>query len=104
MSQKRGLFPAVLAIPDPQGVQTVIRKVPDAIVIGIIPDCIEDLSARVSGRGTGVRDTLCRASVVQKEIHAQRYYRHVVVNRKGHLEAATEETRSLILNYLLYPT
>ena len=90
--QVRGILAAgrdaILTI-DPQGARSVRQRVPDALLIFVMPPSIDDLAARLEGRGS--EDA---ASLARRRADAERWmantddYDYVIVNETGHPDDA----------------
>jgi len=75
---------------DTQGAIQVMKKFPEAEYIFILPPSLEDLEARLRGRGTETEEAIQkRLSQVKKEIEASEKFTHKVVN--DDLETAIKE-------------
>ena len=82
---------------DVQGAKQVIKKVPDALSIFIIPPSLEELERRLRGRGTDSEDKLnARLKLAQREMDEQIHYKHTVVNNK--VDDAVNEILAIIDN------
>jgi len=100
VDQIRGILAAgrdaILTI-SPKGARTVRRKVPDALLIFVMPPSIDDLTERLRGRGSE-----SEASLERRRRDAERWmaqtgdYDHVVVNETGHPEQAAEQIWEII--------
>jgi guanylate kinase len=100
IQQVRGILAAgrdaILTI-DPQGGRSVRARVPDALLIFIMPPSINDLAARLAERGS--EDA---ASLERRRADAERWmaetddYDYVIVNETGHPEAAAERIWEII--------
>ena len=100
IQQVRGILAAgrdaILTI-DPQGGRSVSARVPDALLIFIMPPSINDLAARLAERGS--EDA---ASLERRRADAERWmaetddYDYVIVNETGHPEAAAERIWEII--------
>jgi guanylate kinase len=95
IDQVRGILAAgrdaILTI-DPQGARQVRERVPDALLIFVMPPSMEDLTQRLRGRGSE-----SEASLERRRTDAERWiaqsgdYDHVVVNETGRpAEAAAQ--------------
>lgn len=73
----------VLLEIDTQGAQNVRRLFPEALLIFIKPPSLQELGARITGRGTeSARDLQTRMDCVSSELRAAEHYDHIVVNDK----------------------
>jgi guanylate kinase len=98
--QVRGILAAgrdaILTI-DPQGARAVRARVPDALLIFVMPPSMEDLEERLAGRGSEDPDSLAR-----RKRDAERWmahtedYDYVVVNETDHPEEAAEQIWEII--------
>lgn len=71
----------VLLEIDTQGAQNVRSLFRDALLIFIMPPSLQELDARIAGRGTeSARDIKTRMDCVPSELRAAEHYDHVVVN------------------------
>ncbi|HEX6128867.1 MAG TPA: guanylate kinase [Candidatus Limnocylindria bacterium] len=100
IEQVRGILAAgrdaILTI-DPQGARSVRTKVPDALLIFVMPPSLEDLAARLAGRGSESADQLAvRRRNAEAEMAASGDYDYVVVNETGHPDAAAERIWEII--------
>jgi guanylate kinase len=100
LDQIRGILragrDAILTI-DPQGAREVRRRVPDALLIFVMPPSIDVLNDRLSKRGSEDEATqaLRRHNAVD-EIAAATDYDEIVVNETGHVEEAAERIWEVI--------
>ena len=87
---------AILTI-DPQGAREVRRRVPDALLIFVMPPSIDVLNDRLSSRGSEDEATqaLRRHNAVV-EIAAANDYDEIVVNETGQVEEAAERIWDVI--------
>ena len=100
VDQIRGILAAgrdaILTI-SPQGARNVRRKVPDALLIFVMPPSMDDLTNRLRGR---VSES--EASLARRRRDAERWmtqagdFDHVVVNETGHPEQAAERIWEII--------
>jgi guanylate kinase len=100
IEQVRGILAAgrdaILTI-DPQGARSVREKVPDALLIFVMPPSIEDLADRLARRGSETDESLAR-----RRRDAERWmseadeYDYVIVNETGHPDAAVERIWEII--------
>jgi guanylate kinase len=100
LDQVRGILragrDAILTI-DPQGAREVRRRVPDALLIFVMPPSMDVLNDRLSQRGSEDEATqaLRRRNAVN-EIAAATDYDEIVVNETGHVEEAAERIWEVI--------
>jgi guanylate kinase len=86
--------PVVLEI-EVQGARQVRAALPDAVQVFIAPPSLDDLRARLEGRGTDdAREVERRLRVAEEELAAQREFGHVVVN--DDLEQALERLARIV--------
>lgn len=72
-----------------QGALQVLDKVEDVISIFIVPPSIEELEARLRGRGTENEETLQkRLAKAREELALKDHYEYVVINDEVHRAAA----------------
>jgi guanylate kinase len=100
LDQIRGILragrDAILTI-DPQGARAVRAAVPDALLIFVMPPTLEDLDARLSGRGSeDAADQALRRSNAVGEMAAAADYDRVIVNENGHAGEAAEQIWEVI--------
>jgi guanylate kinase len=100
IEQVRGILAAgrdaILTI-DPQGARSVRAKVPDALLIFVMPPSIEDLDARLAERGSEDAASLARRRrSAEVEMAASGDYDYVIVNETGHPDAAAERIWEII--------
>lgn len=64
-----------------QGCEQVVKKVPDALTIFIVPPSMEELEERIRGRGTESEEVLrSRLQKAAKEMELVDHYKYVVCN------------------------
>ena len=100
IGQVRGILSAgrdaVLTI-DPQGARSVRARVPDALLIFVMPPSIDDLAARLEGRGSEDE-----ASMARRRADAERWmantddYDYVIVNETDHPDDAADRIWEII--------
>lgn len=100
VQQVRGILAAgrdaILTI-DPQGARAVRRLVPDALLIFVMPPSLEDLDARLSGRGSESAESLAiRRRNAEREMASSDDYDYVIVNETNHPEEAAERIWEIV--------
>jgi guanylate kinase len=100
IEQVRGILAAgrdaILTI-DPQGARSVRARVPDALLIFVMPPSLEDLDSRLAGRGSeDARSLAIRRQNAEGEMAASEDYDYVIVNETGHPEAAADRIWEII--------
>jgi len=100
VQQVRGILAAgrdaILTI-DPQGARSVRQLVPDALLIFVMPPSLEDLDARLAGRGSESAESFAiRRRNAEREMAASGDYDYVIVNETDHPEEAAERIWEMI--------
>lgn len=99
-SQVRGALAAgrdVILKIDVQGAQVVKEKIPDALLVFLVPPSLEDLFTRLRNRATETADQLeLRQRNAAIELARQDDYDHVVVNETGQVERTAERIDEII--------
>lgn len=100
IEQVRGILAAgrdaILTI-DPQGARSVRARVPDALLIFVMPPSLEDLDSRLAGRGSEDADSLAvRRRNAESEMAASDDYDYVIVNETGQPDAAADRIWEII--------
>ncbi|HSM38469.1 MAG TPA: guanylate kinase [Candidatus Limnocylindrales bacterium] len=100
IQQVRGILAAgrdaILTI-DPQGARSVRSRVPDALLIFVMPPSIEDLAARLAERGSEDAASLAvRRRNAEIEMASSADYDYVIVNETGHPDAAADRIWEII--------
>ena len=100
LDQVRGILAAgrdaILTI-DPQGAREVRRRVPDALLIFVMPPSMDVLDSRLTQRGSeGAADQALRRHNAADEIAAATHYDDIVVNETGQVEAAADRIWEVI--------
>ena len=100
VQQVRGILgagrDAILTI-DPQGARSVRRLVPDALLVFVMPPSMEDLDARLAGRGSESAESFAiRRRNAEREIAASDDYDYVIVNETGRPEEAAERIWEIV--------
>jgi guanylate kinase len=87
---------AILKI-DVQGAHKVREKVPDALLIFVVPPSLEALEARLVGRSTeSPADLERRRRDAAYELSRQADYDHVVVNETDQIDSTAEQIDAII--------
>ena len=87
---------AILKI-DVQGAHKVRDKVPDALLIFVVPPSLEELDARLVGRSTETPEELeIRRHNAAIELSRKDEYDHVVVNETDRIDATAEQIDAII--------
>jgi guanylate kinase len=82
---------------DVQGARTVRRRVPQAVLIFIVPPSPEDLDARLRGRATESADELAvRQRDALRELARQGDYDYIVVNETGLVDRTAARVADII--------
>ncbi|MBQ9747981.1 MAG: guanylate kinase [Clostridia bacterium] len=82
---------------DAQGAMQVKDKMPEAILIFILPPDYETLVARIRGRGTETEDVIAeRMQKAHTELGYFERYDYVVVNETGGVEQAAENVIAIL--------
>ena len=100
IDQVRGILAAgrdaILTI-DPQGARQVRDRVPDALLVFVMPPTIEDLAQRLTKRGSESAESLARRKRDAEHWMADTTdYDHVVVNETDYPEQAAERIWEII--------
>jgi guanylate kinase len=100
IEQVRGILAAgrdaILTI-DPQGARSVRERVPDALLIFVMPPSIEDLAARLAERGSEDEASLAvRRRNAEIEMASSGDYDYVIVNETGHVDDAADRIWDII--------
>lgn len=86
----------VLLEIDTQGALSVMRRVPEALFIFLLPPSIAELEKRIRGRGSETEESLNRRlGAAKNEIAVGRGYRYVVVNDA--VDKAVARIKSIIV-------
>src|SRR5207247_9824393 len=82
---------------DVQGARLVRRRVPQAVLIFIVPPSPEDLEARLRGRATESADELVvRQRDALRELARQGDYDYIVVNETGQVDRTAAHIAEII--------
>ena len=93
-AQDQGRF-LVLDV-DVQGAMQVRQRVPDAVLVFVLPPSADALVERLTGRGTEEEDTLTRRiENARDELEQASQFDYIVVNEN--LDQAIEEVQSIVL-------
>ena len=80
-----------------QGALQIKEKMPEAIMIYVLPPDYETLLARIRGRGTETEDVIQkRMNQAKNEIRTFPSYDYVVINRDGGIERAAQDILSIL--------
>jgi len=83
---------------DVQGAAVVKQKVPQALLIFLVPPSLEDLFGRLQSRATETADELdIRQRNAALELARQSDFDHVVVNETGQIERTARRIHEIIL-------
>ncbi|HEX4896847.1 MAG TPA: guanylate kinase [Candidatus Limnocylindrales bacterium] len=83
---------------DVQGAAVIKQKVPEALLIFLVPPSLEDLFGRLQARATESADELdIRQRNAALELARQADYDHVVVNETGQIERTARRIHEIIL-------
>jgi guanylate kinase len=81
---------------DTQGAESIRRRIPDAVLIFVLPPSMGALRARLERRGTDGQETVSRRlSLARGEIEKASSYDYLIVNED--LEATFDELRSIVV-------
>ena len=82
---------------DVQGAMTIKKNLPGAVLIFLMPPSLEELTQRLTGRGTeSIRDLELRLSTARSEIDKLNLFDYVVLSRSHHIENAVNDISSII--------
>ncbi len=82
---------------DVQGAAVVKQRVPDALLIFLVPPSLEDLFQRLQSRATETADELdIRQRNAALELARQEDYDHVVVNETGQIERTAARIQEIV--------
>ena len=100
IEQVRGILAAgrdaILTI-DPQGARQVRERVPDGLLIFVMPPSLEDLTSRLEGRGSEDPGSLAvRRRNAEIEMASSGDYDYVIVNETGRPDAAADRIWEII--------
>lgn len=78
-----------------QGAMQIREKMPEAILIFILPPSIDELKARLKGRNTEAEEVIQkRLSVVESEFEKRKYFNYEIIN--DNLDRALEELEKIV--------
>jgi guanylate kinase len=87
----------VIMRTDVQGVETIQRLVPEAVVIFLAPPSVEELERRLSARKTDSPEAQrLRLETARREMDRAAEFDYVVVNEKDRLDEAVEQVLAAI--------
>lgn len=76
---------------DVQGAATIKKLMPEAVLIFVAPSSLDELEARIRGRGSDDEERVQRRlATARDEMARQSEYDYVIVNRPGELDAAVD--------------
>lgn len=79
-----------------QGAMKVKEKFPEAVMVFLLPPSLDELKARITGRGTETLDTInTRMNVAVEEMSLLSYYDYAVTNDE--IDHACDKLRSIII-------
>lgn len=79
-----------------QGAVKVKEKFPEAVMVFLLPPSLDELKARITGRGTETMDTInTRMNVATQEMSLLGHYDYAVTNDE--IELACDKIRSIII-------
>jgi guanylate kinase len=88
----------VILTIDPQGAQTVRRRVRGAIFVFLAPESIDDLVERVNQRGQdSPEQRALRLLNAERELAQAPSYDYLIVNREGKLSETVEQLKAIML-------
>ena len=86
----------VLVKVDVQGAKTIRGLVPDALLVFLAPPSMDELTRRLTSRGTEADEAMKRRlREAEAEMKAAELFDHVVVNRRGRLDDAVRQIEAL---------
>ena len=84
---------------DINGYKQVINNYPEALGIFIAPPSLEELEARLRGRGTETEENIQkRLKTAKEEMQNKKIYPHIVVNQDNKSDLAALEIYQIIKN------
>ena len=95
IEKRRAAGEDILLEIDTQGALDVMDKCPDGTFIFLLPPSLEELSRRITGRGTESEESLVRRlAAARDEILLGKRYRYAVLNDT--VEAATDRIQTIL--------
>jgi guanylate kinase len=86
-----------IARVDVQGAATLKRLRPQALLIFVSPGSVEETARRIKGRGLDTEEEQKRRlEIAEREMAAADQFDHVVVNRRGELEATARRVHEIL--------
>ncbi len=86
----------VLVKVDVQGAKTIRGLVPDALLVFLAPPSMDELTRRLTSRGTEAEEAMKRRlREAEAEMEAAELFDHVVVNSRGRLNDAVRQIEAL---------
>ena len=83
---------------DVQGAASVRARLPQAVLIFLAPESVEDLSPRLHERGTETAEEVAlRLTNARREMEALPSFDYVVVNRQGRLAESVAAVRAIVV-------
>jgi guanylate kinase len=83
---------------DVQGAASVRSRLPDAILVFLAPESLDDLSPRLRERGTESDEEMAlRLANARCEMEALPHFDYLVVNRQGSLAESVAQVRAIVL-------
>ena len=80
---------------DPQGAKSVKLRIPDAVLVFIMPPSYKELERRIRGRGTETEEQIeKRLSCAVGEINTLAAYDYVIIN--ADIQAAVDNLKAII--------
>ncbi len=82
---------------DVQGAMTIKGKLPDAVLLFIMPPRIEDIINRLKARGTETEEQLkIRFEAIKKEYETLPEFNYMIINADGKVDEAVEQIEKVI--------
>jgi len=87
----------VMVKVDIQGVVNILKKMPDAVTIFLVPPSLDELFERLKQRKTESDSSLeIRMNTASREMEAMKDFDYAVINPDGEIEKAVSEIKSII--------